>query len=74
MKNRKNTQVRLSTETAETVRIIAAEFGFVVQRGVGAGQFGNIAAMLDILAIRWHEDADAVRQGLRVALQRPLTE
>lgn len=46
----KTTQVRLDVETAKTLRQIAAQLGFYTERGIGAGEIGNTAAMLAAVA------------------------
>lgn len=46
----KTTQVRLDTDTAKQLRAIAAQFGFFTERGLGAGEIGNTAAMLEAIA------------------------
>jgi hypothetical protein len=46
----KTTQVRLDIETAKRLREIAAQFGFYTERGLGAGEIGNTAAMLAAVA------------------------
>ena len=46
----KTTQVRLDIETAKRLREIAARFGFYTERGLGAGEIGNTAAMLTAVA------------------------
>jgi hypothetical protein len=46
----KTTQVRLDTETAATLREIAAAFEYFTSRGLEAGALGNTAAMLTHLA------------------------
>lgn len=46
----KTTQVRLDTDTAKQLRAIAAQFGFFTERGLGAGEIGNTAALLAAVA------------------------
>lgn len=61
MSKARSTQVRINPETADALREIAEHFGYVVSRGVGAGEIGNTAAMLDKIAERWREDAVRVQ-------------
>lgn len=46
----RNTQVRLSRETADKLRRLAAELGYVQTRGIMAGELGSIAQMFDAVA------------------------
>lgn len=46
----KTTQVRLDTETARKLREMAAQLGFYTERGLGAGEIGNTAALLAAVA------------------------
>lgn len=52
----KTTQIRLNTETAATLREIAAGFEYYISRGVGANEQGNTAAMLTRLAEQYRRD------------------
>lgn len=48
--SKRNTQVRISRETADTLRRLAADLGYVQTRGILAGELGSIAQMLDAVA------------------------
>lgn len=52
----KTTQVRIDTETARTLRDIAAAFEYFTSRGLEAGALGNTAAMLERLAEVYQRD------------------
>lgn len=46
----RSTQVRISRETADTLRRLAFELGHVQTRGILAGELGSIAQMFDAVA------------------------
>lgn len=46
----RDTQVRLSRETANKLRRLAADLGYVQTRGIMAGELGSIAQMFDAVA------------------------
>ncbi|HUZ05299.1 MAG TPA: hypothetical protein VMU62_08070 [Acidobacteriaceae bacterium] len=54
------TQVRLDAETAATLREMAAIFGQYTSRGTGAGDIGNTAVFLEVLAVCWLRQPDEV--------------
>lgn len=47
---KRGTQIRLERETANTLRRLAAELGYVQTRGIMAGELGSIAQMLEAVA------------------------
>lgn len=58
----KTTQVRIDVETAKALREIAAAFEYYTERGIGAGETGNAAAMLERLAQEYRRSpADTLR-------------
>lgn len=66
-------------EDSQTLREIAAVFGFYVQRGIGAHKVGNTTTMLECLAERWRRDPEGTRRILALLLapcetQQNLTE
>lgn len=46
----RSTQVRISRTTADALRKIAADLGYVQTRGILAGELGSIAQMFDAVA------------------------
>lgn len=46
----RSTQVRISRTTADALRKLAADLGFVQTRGIMAGELGSIAQMFDAVA------------------------
>lgn len=46
----RSTQVRISRATADALRKLAADLGFVQTRGIMAGELGSIAQMFDAVA------------------------
>lgn len=60
----RTTEVRLDAATATTLREIAAAFGYVTTRGTGAGESGNPAALLDVLALCWKQQPDETARQL----------
>ena len=62
MASKRTTQVRLTRESANTLRRLAAELGFVQTRGIMAGELGSIAQMLEALA---RGELELVRSSVR---------
>lgn len=50
MSAKRTTQVRLTRESADALRRLAGELGFVQTRGILAGELGSIAQMLEAVA------------------------
>lgn len=46
----RKTQIRLTRETADTLRRLAADLGYVQTRGIMAGELGSVAQMFDAVA------------------------
>lgn len=46
----RKTQIRLSRETADTLRRLAADLGYIQTRGILAGELGSVAQMFDAVA------------------------
>lgn len=46
----RNTQIRVSRETADKLRRLAAELGYLQTRGIMAGELGSVAQMFDAVA------------------------
>jgi hypothetical protein len=67
----KNTQVRLDVETARTLREIAAAFEYYTERGIGAGEIGNTAAILKRLADEYKRDPAGTLLALGFILVKP---
>jgi len=68
------TQMRLSVDTAATVREMAATFGYVTSRGTGAGVAGNPAALLEVLALCWQAAPDDMQRELATLITRCLRD
>jgi len=60
----RSTQVRLDAEMAATLREMAATFGYVTAHGTGAGDIGNSAAFLEVLAACWRAAPDEMQRVL----------
>lgn len=60
----KTTQVRLDVETARALREIAAGFEYYTERGLGAGEIGNTAAMLKRLTEEYRRNPVATLAAL----------
>lgn len=58
----------LSEAQRKSLRRLAAELGFKVQRGPGADHEGSLAALLRALADRYGDQPGLVRNALREAL------
>jgi hypothetical protein len=46
----RKTQIRLTRDTADTLRRLAADLGYVQTRGIMAGELGSVAQMFDAVA------------------------
>ena len=62
MASKRTTQVRLTRESADALRRLAADLGFVQTRGILAGELGSIAQMLEALA---RGELELVRSSVR---------